>query len=67
MSRAEIYNNRLTLAQLPFYGVCTDDTFTNCCTSERYLNKLTSPYELDAFNINIGSDADINWDQKCDE
>ena len=63
MSRTEIHNNRLSLAQLPFYGVSIDDIFTDCCTSERYLNKLTTLYDLDVFDINVASDADINPDR----
>ena len=65
MSRSEIYDNRSTLAQLPFYGVYSDDIFTDCCTSERYLNKLTSLYDLDVYDVSIGSDVDINPDRNA--
>ena len=61
-SRSEIYNNRSTPAQLPLYGVYSDNIFTDCCTSERYLNKLTSLYDLDVYDVDIRSDLDVNPD-----
>ena len=64
-SRTEIHTNRTILAQLPFYGVYSDDVFIDHCTSERYLNKLTSLYDLDVFNLNIETDADINPDRNA--
>lgn len=64
MSRTEIHTNRSILAQLPFHGVYSDDAFNdNSACSERYLNKLTSLYDLDVFNLNIRTDADINPDR----
>ena len=62
-SKHEVNVHKSNFGELPFYGIYTDVFVTSRPSTERQLNKLTSIYDLDVFNLNIRSNSNINPDQ----